>query len=97
MHITQAEKAQFLASLDENSFRELIIRRLFKSLGFKDGRDLCGPEEFGKDAVFIEVDKFGDDSVIAVQTKKGGITMAGDPTKNLHTILAQLRTALTGC
>ncbi len=94
MHITQQEKEKFLASLDEDALRDRVVRRLFKAIGFKDGRDLCGPEEFGKDALFIETDKFGEDAFVAVQTKVGAVTMAGDPTKNLHTILAQLRTAL---
>lgn len=94
MLITQAEKEKFLADMSEADFRERVIRRLFKTIGFKDGRDLCGPEEFGKDAVFIDTDRFGDESVIAIQTKTGSVTMAGDPSKNLHVILAQLRTAL---
>lgn len=94
MFITQNEKEKFLTDLSEESFREQIIRRLFKAIGFRDGRDLCGPEEFGKDAIFIDKDRFGDDSFIAVQTKVGSITMAGDPSKNLHTILSQLLTAL---
>jgi hypothetical protein len=94
MHVTQTEKEKFLLSLDEGAFREKVVRRLFKTLGFRDGRDLCGPEEFGKDAVFVEMDKFGDESLVAVQTKVGSVSMAGDPSKNLLTILSQLRTAL---
>ncbi len=94
MFITQTEKEKFLAELSEENFREQIVRRLFKAIGFRDGRDLCGPEEFGKDAIFIDTDRFGDESFVAVQTKIGAITMAGDPSKNLHTILSQLRTAL---
>ncbi|MDR6990652.1 NACHT domain-containing protein [Luteimonas sp. 3794] len=94
MFITQTEKEKFLAELSEDNFRDQIVRRLFKALGFRDGRDLCGPEEFGKDAIFVDTDRFGDESFVAVQTKVGSITMAGDPSKNLHIILAQVRTAL---
>jgi len=94
MHISQIEKEKFLQALDEDSFRDQVVRRLFKARGFRDGRDLCGPEEYGKDAIFVEEDKFGVLRYSAVQTKVGSITMAGDPSKNLHTILSQLRTAL---
>ncbi len=92
--ITQAEKERYLASLSEDDFREKVVRRLFKRLGFADGRDLCGPEEQGKDAVFFEEDRFGTRSLICVQTKKGSITLSSDSQKNLHDIRAQVRTAL---
>ncbi len=90
----QDEKERYLAELSEDDFREKIVRRLFKRLGFTDGRDLCGPEEQGKDAVFFEVDKFNTRSLVCVQTKKGSITMAADSTKSLADIRAQVRTAL---
>lgn len=95
MEISQAEKEKFIADLSEDQFREKIVRRLFRALGFQDGRDTCGPEEFGKDAIFVEKDKFGVENFTAVQTKKGNINLAGDPNSNLHTIVTQLRTALT--
>lgn len=94
MDINQEEKEKFLASFSEDDFRDRVVRRLFIALGYKDGRDLCGPEEEGKDAIFLEKDKFGDAQVTAVQTKVGSITLAGDPSKNLHGLLVQVRTAL---
>lgn len=94
MQCTQEEKEKYLAGLSEEDFRERVIRRLFKRLGFLDGRDLCGPEERGKDTVFFEDDKFGVRTAVAVQTKKGNINLAGDPQKNLLEVKTQLRTAL---
>jgi energy-coupling factor transporter ATP-binding protein EcfA2 len=94
MHINQIEKEKFLASFSEDEFRDKVVRRLFKALGFEDGRDLCGPEEHGKDAIFRERDRFGVEGFVAVQTKVGSITLASDPAKNLHQIIAQVRTAL---
>lgn len=91
---SQSEKEQYLLSLSEDDFREKVVRRLFKRLGYRDGRDLCGPEEQGKDAVFFEDDKFGVRSLTCVQTKRGSITLAADSQKNLHDIRAQVRTAL---
>lgn len=93
-NFTQEEKEKYLSALSEDDFREKVVRRLFKRIGFLDGRDLCGPDEQGKDAVFFEEDKFGGRSLICVQTKKGSITLSSDSTKNLHDIRAQIRTAL---
>ncbi|WP_082592169.1 MULTISPECIES: NACHT domain-containing protein [Stenotrophomonas] len=94
MQISQSEKEKFIADLDEDGFRELVVRRLFKSLGYKDGRDTCGPEEFGKDAIFVDVDRLGVENFIAVQTKRGNVNLSGDPNNNLHSLVAQVRTAL---
>jgi hypothetical protein len=94
MEISQQEKEQFVGKLDEDSFRDKVVRRLFRSIGYDDGRDLCGPEEEGKDAVFVDRDKFGDELVTVVQTKSGNINLSSDGSKNLLNIVAQLRTAL---
>ncbi|MES2859472.1 MAG: NACHT domain-containing protein [Pseudomonadota bacterium] len=95
MHnITQAEKEKYLLDLSEEDFREKVVRRLFRRLGFVDGRDLCGPEEQGKDAVFFEEDKMGIQTLVVVQTKRGNVNLASDSTKNLHDIRAQLRTSI---
>jgi hypothetical protein len=94
LDISQVDKEKFISDLNEDDFREKIVRRLFKSLGFLDGRDTCGPEEYGKDAIFVEKDKFGVENATAVQTKVGNINLSGDPAKNLHALVAQLRTAL---
>lgn len=94
MHITQQEKEKFLLEFDEDGFRDRVVRRLFKAIGFGDGRDLCGPEEYGKDAIFVEKDRFGEQEFVAVQTKVGHVNLSGDPSKNLHSILAQITTAL---
>lgn len=94
MHVTRQQKEKFLAEFSEEDFRDKVVRRLFHALGFTDGRDLCGPQEAGKDAIFRETDRFGDIDLIALQTKVGSITLAADPKKNLHEVVTQLRTAL---
>jgi hypothetical protein len=92
--ISRHDKELFLNKLLEDDFRDKVVRRLFHRLGFKDGRDLCGPEEYGKDAIFIEADAFDDNSLVAVQTKVGNITLAASVNDNLTTAETQLRTAL---
>ncbi|MBA8882268.1 NACHT domain-containing protein [Dokdonella fugitiva] len=91
--ISRIEKEKFLLSLDEDRFREAVVRRLFYRLGLKDGRDLCGPEEHGKDALFYSLDLMGEKEYVAVQTKVGNINLSGKATTNLLDITAQLRTA----
>lgn len=92
--ISRGDKEKFIADLSEDDFREKLVRRLFRSLGYGDGRDTCGPEEYGKDAIFVETDKFGVHNFTAIQTKKGNINLSGDPSANLHSLIAQVRTAL---
>nr|GAT44908.1 NACHT family [Mycena chlorophos] len=94
LEMSRKEKELFISGLGEDDFREKIVRRLFKSLGYSDGRDTCGPEEYGKDAIFSEKDRFGVQNFTAVQTKVGNVNLSSDASKNIHNILAQLRTAL---
>src|SRR6185436_7071254 len=91
--ISRFKKERFLRSLSEDEFRDRVIRPLFYRLGLKDGRDTCGPTEEGKDAVFLSEDPLGEFDVIAVQTKKGSLTLAGSARDNLLTATSQLRTA----
>ncbi len=91
--IPRRRKEKFLESLSEDDFRDQVLRPLFSRLGLKDGRDLCGPDEEGKDAVFVQPQVMGPDDVWAVQTKKGRINMASKASANLQNAVAQLRTA----
>ncbi|WP_376694810.1 NACHT domain-containing protein [Wenzhouxiangella sp. EGI_FJ10305] len=88
------QKYKFLNSLSEDEFREKVVRRLYRRVGYSDGRDLDGPEELGKDAVFYEIDSFGEKRHMFLQTKIGNINMAAKASTNIANIVAQLRTAL---
>ncbi|MCA2998821.1 MAG: NACHT domain-containing protein [Rhodocyclaceae bacterium] len=83
-----------MRSLSEDDFRDKVVRPLFLRLGFRDGRDLCGPNEHGKDAVFVEQDRLGLSAVVAVQTKKGNLNLASKASSNLVDAVTQMRTAL---
>lgn len=91
--ISQFKKRRFLTSLSEDDFRDQVVRPLFFRLGLKDGRDVCGPDEEGKDAIFLAPSPFGTSDVVVVQTKKGKVTLAGKARENLLNAIAQLRTA----
>jgi len=93
-NISRFKKERYLLSLSEDDFRDRVIRPLFLRSGYTDGRDLCGPSEHGKDAIFAETDKLGLDSFIAVQTKKGNLNLAGKASNNLINAITQLKTAL---
>ncbi|MBK9096713.1 MAG: NACHT domain-containing protein [bacterium] len=92
--ISRINKEEFLLGYSEDDFRDLIIRPLFLEKGFRDGRELCGPLEEGKDTLFTETDKLGQNLFYAVQTKKGHLNMAAKASNNVNNAIAQLRTAL---
>ncbi len=91
--ISRLQKERFLLKLSEDAFRDQVVRPLLLLKGFQDGRDLCGPNEQGKDALFYEYDKLGNFELSAVQTKKGRINLAAKATENITNLVAQLRTA----
>jgi len=92
--ISRFRKERFLQGYSEDDFRDLVVRPLMYRLGYGDGRDLCGPTEKGRDAVFSEQDRLGYLKLVAVQTKKGKLNLASEATANLINVVAQLRTAL---
>jgi energy-coupling factor transporter ATP-binding protein EcfA2 len=92
--ISRFKKDRYLLSLTEDDFRDQVVRPLFLRQNLKDGRDLCGPTEKGKDAVFISIDQLSLKNLYVVQTKKGKINMAKTATTNVVEIITQLRTAL---
>ena len=60
----------------------------------QDGRDLCGVNERGKDAIFVSIDELGIESLYAIQTKKGTLTMSRRVGENLIEAITQLKTAI---
>ena len=93
-NISRFKKDRFLKTLSEDEFRDRVVRPLLLRSGYKDGRDLCGPSEHGKDAIFLSEDQLGITTVIAVQTKKGNLNLAGTTQRNLIDSITQLKTAL---
>jgi hypothetical protein len=91
--ISRFRKQRFLLAMSEDRFRDEVVRPLFLRRGLQDGRDVCGPFEKGKDAVFLSVDKLGQEDVYVVQTKKGNINLARKAHSNLIESVTQLRTA----
>ncbi len=91
--ISRFKKQRFLLEMSEDKFRDEVVRPLFLRQGLTDGRDLCGPSEKGKDALFVSVDKLGIEDVYVVQTKKGPINLSRKTTENLLEAITQLRTA----
>lgn len=90
---SRIKKERYLLSFSEDSFRDEIIRPLLARLNFKDGRDLCGPDELGKDAVFL-FDNPLSLEVYVVQTKKGNLKMSHDAKTNVLNAITQLKMAL---
>jgi hypothetical protein len=93
--ISRTSKERFLAQMSEDHFRDNVVRPILLLKGYKDGRDLCGPTEQGKDAIFYEHDRLGTLELTAIQTKKGSVNLASKAADNLPNIVAQLKTAAT--
>lgn len=91
--ISRFKKQRFLQSLSEERFRDEVVRPLFLRQGLRDGRDLCGPSEKGKDAYFLAKDKLGIDDLYVVQTKKGKLNLSRKADQNLIEAITQLKTA----
>lgn len=92
--IPRFRKERFLLTMSEDDFRDKVVRPLLLRQGLQDGRDLCGPTEQGKDAVFVHVDRLGMQDYYVVQTKKGPLNLSGKVQTNLLHAITQLRTAL---
>jgi hypothetical protein len=93
--ISRLKKSKFLLTLSEDAFRDTVVRPLLLRRGLKDGRDLCGPNEHGKDAIFAETDSLDFTIIVAVQTKKGNLNLASKASQNLVEAVTQLRTAIS--
>ena len=94
LNFTRTHKEKYLIDHSEDDFRDTVVRRLFYRMGYQDGRDLCGPEEHGRDALFVEQHKLGGNRYIGLQTKRGNLNLASKASQNLVDVTAQLRTAL---
>jgi len=93
--ISRFKKERFLMQLSEDEFRDKVVRPLFLHMGLRDGRDTCGREEEGKDALFVDTNKLGMREIWAVQTKRGNLNMASKASANTIAAITQLRTALS--
>ena len=87
-------KKDYLQAFSEDDFRDQVLRPLFLRKGFRDGRDLCGPLEQGKDCIFVYTDPLGDQILYAVQTKATNLSMASDPNRNLLQAITQINMML---
>ncbi len=92
--LSRFRKEKFLLQKSEDEFRDLLIRPLFLRRNLEDGRDYCGPDEKGKDAVFVASDQLGLKNVYVVQTKKGKLNLASKNDANVIQAITQLKTAL---
>jgi len=92
--ISLARKRRFLLELTEDQFRDKAVRPLFLRKGLRHGREVCGPDEEGKDCYFLDENKLGMRELYVVQTKRGKLNMTRKTSENVHEAATQLRTAL---
>jgi hypothetical protein len=92
--ISRFRKERFLRAMSEQQFRDEVVRPLFLRKGLKDGRDLCGVDEEGKDCIFIGHEPLGYKVVYAIQTKRGDINLTRKAAQSLIEAKTQLQTSL---
>jgi hypothetical protein len=92
--ISRFKKERYLLSLLEDNFRDEVVRPLFLRKGLKDGRDLCGKTEEGKDTIFLRDNPLGITDLYSIQTKRGNINLSKDASANVIEAITQLKTAL---
>jgi hypothetical protein len=93
--ISRFRKERYLLTFSEDAFRDEVVRPLLLPTGFQDGRDYCGPNECGKDSIFICRDPLGVVDIYAVQTKKGKLNLTRKISENVVEASTQLKTALS--
>jgi hypothetical protein len=93
VQISRTAKERFILKLGEDEFRDRVVRPVLLLRGYKDGRDLCGPTEQGRDALFYDYDRLENLEVTAIQTKKGSVNLAAKASANIVNLVAQLQTA----
>ena len=92
--ISRKRKLLHLKELSEDEFRDRVVIPLFERHDFTAVEDLCGPNEEGKDCVFVQENSLGQTELYAVQTKRGDLSLARESNKNVETAVTQLRTAI---
>ncbi|RYG26524.1 NACHT domain-containing protein [bacterium] len=92
--LSHEAKKQRLAALDEDHFRDEVVRPLFSLQGLRAYRDVCGVDEEGKDCILLKDAEFGITQVYVIQTKTGKLNMTRKATENVETAITQLRTAM---
>lgn len=92
--LSRDRKQLHLTSMSEDDFRDQVVRVICERQGLAFVRDMCGPDELGKDCIFEAQDPLGRTVVYAVQTKKGDLKMSSNARTNVANAIAQLRTAL---
>jgi hypothetical protein len=92
--VSEFKKLRYLKELSEDEFRDRVVRPLLLLRGMKDGRDLCGPHEAGKDSIFVSENVLGQLDVYSVQTKRGSLNLGRKATQNIVEATTQLKTAL---
>src|SRR5437762_438540 len=81
--ISRFKKERYLKQLSEDEFRDRVVRPLLLLRGMQDGRDLCGPNEAGKDSIFVSHNVLGQLDVHSVQTKRGTLNLSRKVTQNI--------------
>ncbi len=73
---------------DEPKFTKEVMIPLLKKMKYKKVRYTHGREEYGRDVIFSEINKFGEEIFYGIQVKAGDIS--GGANSQIDTLIAQL-------
>lgn len=89
------KKQKFLGDMTEDEFRDRVVRPFYILQGLEHGKDLCGPDEDGKDCYFFGKDVIRGKILYAIQTKRGDLKMSRVARDNVVSAATQMKTALS--
>ncbi len=92
--IASFRKQKFLEEMTEDEFRDRVVRPFYILQGLEHGKDLCGPDEDGKDCYFFAKDVIRGKILYAIQTKRGDLKMSRIARDNVVSAATQMKTAL---
>lgn len=87
-------KIKSIKELNENKLRNSVIIPLLKAMGFQNVHEFHGSTERGKDIIFSETTKFGDNKIHAIVVSTKDITGAVQDNNSAYRILEQIEKSM---
>ncbi len=78
---------------DEPKFTKEVMIPLLKKMKYKNVRYNHGTEEYGRDVIFSEINKFGEEIFYGIQVKAGDVS--GGANSQIDTLIGQLEDAFS--
>lgn len=94
LKISLRTKKKYIGEFTEDEFRDKVVHPLFVAKGMNFGKDVCGPDEQGKDCYFWSQHPVVGRTLTVVQTKRGKLNLSRKPVESVMEAATQLKTAI---